>query len=196
MAQNRLHTFGQIMNWTDLRWMKWIKVGEREWVHCAVEGLGRPTQSRDRSAAQISSEADSSLTGTRRLPVNNRGSDVGHLAPWSAHFSSVILSLSLLPTVHNSHRVWGFFQWYFHQQSSDRTETKILSIWLNGCVKWKRGILLAPACFRWKKNIKTSKKMKGKQRSRLGDRWHHWFKLNICGPDTAPAPKADTVGRR
>lgn len=152
MAQNRLHKFGQIMNWTDLRWMKWIKVGEREWVHCAVEGLGRPTQSRDRSAAQISSEADSSLTGTRRLPVNNRGSDLGHLAPWSAHFSSVILSLSLLPTVHNSHRVWVFFSDIFisravtgEERHNWNEDTFHMVEWL---CKVERGILLAPACFR------------------------------------------------
>ncbi len=39
--------------------------------------------------------------------------------------------------------------------------------------------------------------MKGKQSSRLWDRWHHSFKLNICGPDTAPCSlKIGTVGRQ
>lgn len=54
---------------------------ERVGTLCCGVGSGRPVQSRERSVAQISSEADSSLTGIRGLPVNNRGSDLGHLAP-------------------------------------------------------------------------------------------------------------------
>lgn len=57
-----------------------VTKGSREWVYCAVQGSGRPGQSGEGSAAQICSEADSSLTGITGLPVNNRGSDLGHLA--------------------------------------------------------------------------------------------------------------------
>lgn len=68
----------------------------RERGHIVLGVSGRAGWARERSAAQISSEADSSLTGIRGLPVNNRGSDLGHLAPWQcAHFSSLPLSLSL-----------------------------------------------------------------------------------------------------
>lgn len=55
-----------------------------------MEGSGQSGQSRDGAAAQISSAADSSLTGIRGLPVNNRGSDSGQLAILqSAHSSSI-----------------------------------------------------------------------------------------------------------
>lgn len=63
---------------------------------CAVEGSGQSSQSQDGNAAQISSAADSSLTGIRGLPVNNRGSDSGQLAPvQSAHSSSITPFLSV-----------------------------------------------------------------------------------------------------
>lgn len=150
----------------------WEKRNCRErGVHCAAEGSGRPGQSRQRSAAQISSEADSSLTGIRGPAVNNRGSDLGHLGLWqSAHFSSITLPLCVL---------WDIFisrpeiKAIFHMVEE---QCKVEFFWSSSSVNSKR-------------NIQISRKMKRKQSSRLRDRWHHWFKLNICGPDTVPALK-------
>lgn len=54
---------------------------ERESGHIVLwRGSVVPVRVERKAFAQITSEADSSLTGIRGLPVNNRGSDLGHLA--------------------------------------------------------------------------------------------------------------------
>lgn len=64
-------------------------VKEWKWAQYAAQGSGHRGQNGEGNAAQISSVADSSLTGIRGLSVNNRGSVLGQPAPLqSLHFSS------------------------------------------------------------------------------------------------------------
>ncbi len=125
MAQNRLMN-GIEVDWKVLKWEE-EKETERVGTLCC-EGSGRPSCSDQLWGWQLSD----------RKPVNNRGSDPGHLAPWqSAHFSSITLILSVAYGSKFS-QSWGYFQCHFHQQerTSITVINAIFSVWLNSNVTW------------------------------------------------------------
>lgn len=123
-----------------LRDRKWWRVWRSEsGAQYAAQGSGHRGQNGDGNASQISSVADSSLTGIRGLSVNNRGSVLGQPAPLqSVHFSSVALIFSVSSWGQTFSHTFGFSQWYFHQQPS----SSVFFYW--GEIVSLSGILLDP----------------------------------------------------